>query len=131
MSGYPMRVLAGVIAALAALAISISAASACCGGCGWGCGCGCGYRVFVPPPPPPPPPTCGVCGYYGYAPAQPTYRVNQGPVFAVPAPSVAEPVPDYVYPGRYRYHRHWGVWARAHHGMKHPVVHSGSPKHGH
>jgi hypothetical protein len=79
-------------AALAALALSASTASACYGygGCG-GCG-GCGYQTYAP-----------VTVYRPvtvYAPVQPTYWVDQGPVYSVPPPTVVGPVPEYIYPSR-------------------------------
>jgi hypothetical protein len=44
-----------------------------------------------------------------YAPVQPTYAVDQGPVYDVPAPVATEPVPEYVGPPRrYGYHGWYG-----------------------
>ena len=101
-------------AAVAALALSATTASACYGygGCG-GCG-GCGYQTYEP-----------VTVYRpvtAYAPVQPTYWVDQGPVYDVPPPVALGPVPEYVSPPRcysgcggggwYHgagYHR-WGAW---------------------
>lgn len=89
-----MRIAVGA-AALAALVLSVTTASACCGGCGCG-----GY---------------GSVGYYQavtvYAPVQPTYWADQGPVATLPAPVVTGPVADYVGPA------HWGYrhgWAHRH-----------------
>jgi hypothetical protein len=92
-----MRIVAAA-AALAALALSATTASACgtwggwggCGGwSGWGSGCGgCGYQSYYAP-------------VTVYAPVQPTYWVNQGPVYEVPPPTVVGPVPEYIYPRGY------------------------------
>jgi hypothetical protein len=94
-----MRIVAGA-AALAALVLSASAASACCGGCG----CGYGYATYYQP----------VTFYRPvtvYAPVQPTYAVDQGPVYEEPAAVAPEPVPEYVGPSRrygygYRHYHH-------------------------
>jgi hypothetical protein len=101
MSVLRMRIVAGA-AALAALVLSVSTASACCG-----CG-GCGYQPTYYAP---------VTVYRPvtvYAPVQPTYAVDQGPVYQAPAPVAPEPVPEYVYPRRgYGYgmrHYHRGGW---------------------
>ena len=100
MSVLRMRIVAGA-AALAALVLSVSAASACCG-CG---GCGYGYQAtYYAPVTVSRPVTV-------YAPVQPTYAVDEGPVYAVPAPTAPEPVPEYVYPRRgygYGYGRGYG-----------------------
>jgi len=94
-----MRIVAGA-AALAALVLSATAASACCGGCGCG---GYGYSTYYAPVTVYRPVTV-------YAPVQPTYAVDQGPVYDVPAAVAPEPVPEYVGPvRRYGYgYRGWG-----------------------
>jgi len=90
-----IRIVAGA-AALAALVLSATAASACCGGCG----CGAGYATYYQP----------VTVYRPvYAPVQPTYAVDQGPVYNVPAAVATEPVPEYVGPVR-RYGYGYGGW---------------------
>src|SRR5262249_10938682 len=81
-----MRIVAGA-AALAALVLSVSTASACCGGCR----CGHGFATSYAPAPVYRPVTV-------YAPVQPTYAVDQGPVYQVPAAVAPEPVPEYVGP---------------------------------
>jgi hypothetical protein len=93
-----MRILAGA-AGLAALVLSVTTASACCG-CG---GCGFGYQTYYAPVTVYRPVTV-------YAPVQPTYAVNEGPVYQVPAAVAPEPVPEYVgHPHFYGHgYRHWG-----------------------
>jgi hypothetical protein len=97
-----MRIFAGA-AALAALVLSATAASACCGGCG--CGYGYGYATYYQP-------------MTVYAPVQPTYAVDQGPVYEEPAAVATEPVSEeYGYGGGYRggwHHRHRHGWGHRH-----------------
>src|ERR1043166_5013112 len=119
-----MRIVAGA-AALAALVLSATTASACCGGCGCGCGysysysyassCGYGYGY-------------GYGGYSVYAPVQPTYAVDQGPVYNVPAAVATEPVPEYVGPvRRYGYgHRGLGYRGLGYRGYRGGMLHRGA-----
>jgi hypothetical protein len=116
MSVLRMRIVAGA-AALAALVLSVSTASACCG-----CG-GCGYQqpIYYAPMTVYRPVTV-------YAPVQPTYAVNQGPVYQVPAATAPEPVPEYVEPsvgygyggyGGYRGYGGYGYGHRYGYGYRH------------
>jgi len=110
-----MRIVAGV-AGLAALVLSVSTASACCGGCGCG---GYGYATYYQA-------VTFLRPVTVYAPVQPTYAVDQGPLYQVPAPVAPEPVPEYVGPPRHYGHgyghRRWyggrGFYHRAgYHGV--------------
>ena len=81
-----MRIVASA-AALAALVFSVGTASACCGGCGCG-GYGYGYTAYER--------VTFLRPVTVYAPVQPTYWVDQGPTYTVPAPTVTGPVPEEI-----------------------------------
>jgi hypothetical protein len=101
-----MRIVAGA-AGLAALVLSVTSASACCGGCG----CGYGYTSYYAP----------VTVYRAvtvFAPVQPTYAVDQGPVYGVPAAVADEPVPEYVGAGVGYGYGHRGLGYRARWGYR-------------
>ena len=100
-----MRIVTGA-GALAALVLSVTTASACCGSCG----CGTGYATYYQPVTVYRPVTV-------YAPVQPTYAVNQGPVYDVPPAVATEPVPDYVGPVRRYGYRGWGYRGYGYRGL--------------